>query len=139
MTLYTQEKPKRAEAYPLADVGTRLVALIIDTLILGFVGGIVAIGARHGAGWLVSFIVGVAYHWYFMTQRDGQTPGKQLVGIRVVRADGEPLTATDAIMRYIGYYINTAVLMLGWIWALFDDRRQGWHDKIANTLVIQAR
>ncbi|MBI5958914.1 MAG: RDD family protein, partial [Chloroflexi bacterium] len=44
----------------------------------------------------------------------------------------------QAIVRYIGYYINTAFLLLGWIWAIFDDHGEGWHDKLAGTRVEKA-
>jgi uncharacterized RDD family membrane protein YckC len=129
------EKAKNGE---LADLSSRLVALIIDSVILGIVGGIGWAGGR-GAGGVVGFLIGVAYQWYFLTQNNGQTLGKSVMGIRVVKINGEPLQATDAIVRYIGYYINTFVFGLGWIWALFDANKQGWHDKLAQTLVVRAR
>jgi uncharacterized RDD family membrane protein YckC len=42
------------------------------------------------------------------------------------------------IVRYIGYYINSFIFMLGWIWAIFDSNKQGWHDKLAGTYVVPA-
>ncbi len=140
MSTYTQyEKPKRGSIadYELADVGTRFVALIIDGVILGFITGLLFSSGR-GAGGVASFIVGVAYYWYFLTQQDGQTPGKRLMHIRVIKVTGEPLQATDVLVRYIGYYIDTVVFMLGWIWALFDRDNQAWHDKLAGTYVVRA-
>lgn len=132
------EKPKRGAAdYELADVGTRFVALIIDTMILGFITGVLFWGGRE-AGGFAGFVVGVLYHWYFLTQQDGQTPGKRWLGIRVIKTNGEPLQAWDVIVRYIGYYINSFVLMLGWVWASFDRDSQGWHDKLAGTYVVRA-
>ena len=134
----TYEKPKRGVAeYELADTGTRFIALFIDGIILGIITGLLFWGGR-GAGEVASFVVGVAYQWYFLTQRDGQTPGKSMMGIRVVKVNGEPLQAADVIVRYIGYYINSIVFMLGWIWALIDADHQGWHDKLAGTYVVRA-
>lgn len=43
----------------------------------------------------------------------------------------------DAIVRVIGYYIGGAILLLGFLWALWDPNRQGWHDKLANTYVVK--
>ena len=42
------------------------------------------------------------------------------------------------IVRYIGYTVNTVVFGIGWIWAAFDKDKQGWHDKLAGTVVIKA-
>ena len=43
------------------------------------------------------------------------------------------------IGRYLGYYVSTIPLMLGFLWVAFDARKQGWHDKMANTVVIRKR
>jgi uncharacterized RDD family membrane protein YckC len=140
MTTYEYiEKPKRKlSEMPLAGLGSRIAAIIVDTLILGFAAGLLFGGGRGvgGALWLVLMI---AYQWYFLTQHNGQTPGKMLLGIRVVKVDGSPLTAADTILRTLGYSINSMVMMIGWLWAFFDADRQGWHDKIARTVVVQAR
>jgi uncharacterized RDD family membrane protein YckC len=74
---------------------------------------------------------------YFVVSwaRSGQTVGKALTGIKVVRTDGYPLGFGKAILRYIGYLISSLLLSLGFLWIGFDARRQGWHDKIAGTLV----
>ena len=68
-----EEKPKRTEQYELADVGTRLIALIIDGVVLGIISGLLFAFARE-PGVAGGFIVGLIYQWYFLTQRDGQTP-----------------------------------------------------------------
>lgn len=139
MTTYTYEKPKRSMSdAPLAELGPRLIALFVDTMILGMIGGAGAAGAK-GPGFIVGLLIGIAYHWFFLTQNNGQTLGKMLMGIRVVKVTGEPLTATDVVLRYLGYWLNSAVFAIGWFWAAFDENRQGWHDKIAGTIVVQAR
>jgi uncharacterized RDD family membrane protein YckC len=45
----------------------------------------------------------------------------------------------EAIIRYVGYILNTPFLFLGWILAFFDNTRQGFHDKIANTYVVKTQ
>lgn len=134
MSVYGKSK---TDYYDLADVSVRLVALIIDGFILSLITGLLVWGGR-GAGGFLSFLIGVTYHWYFLTQQDGQTPGKRLMGIRVVRKDGQPLDAATVIVRYIGYFVNTFLLSIGWLWALWDADRQGIHDKLANTIVVRA-
>ncbi|MBI1257224.1 MAG: RDD family protein [Chloroflexi bacterium] len=132
------DKPKRGVIdFELADLGTRLIALIIDGVILGLITGLLFAGARNAGGFL-GFVIGVLYQWYFLTQQNGQTPGKRVMGIRVIKVNGAPLQAADVIVRYIGYYINSIVFGLGWIWALFDKDKQGWHDKLAGTYVVKA-
>ena len=132
------DKPKRgAIDFELADTGTRLVALIIDGVILGLITALLFAGARNAGGFL-GFVIGVIYQWYFLTQQNGQTPGKRIMGICVIKVNGAPLQAADVIVRYIGYYVNSIVFGIGWIWALFDKDKQGWHDKLAGTYVVKA-
>ncbi len=139
MTAYDyNEKPKRTLVYDLAPVSARLTALIIDTLLLATLTSVFAVAGRGPAGTAVGLLLGVGYHWYFLTQHNGQTPGKLVMGIRVIKADGSRLTGTDAAVRYLGYYLNTAFFMLGWLWALADINHQGLHDKLANTFVVLA-
>lgn len=130
-------KPKDEVVYELADIGQRFVAMIIDGIILGIITGIL-FGAAREPGFGASFIVGVAYQWYFLTRQNGQTPGKMVMKIRVIKTTGEPLSDTDTIIRYVGTYINSVIFGLGWFWALWDENRQGWHDKLANTYVVKA-
>jgi uncharacterized RDD family membrane protein YckC len=66
----------------------------------------------------------------------GQTLGDAVMGVRVVRLNGKRMSLWTAIVRYIGYIISLAALGLGFLWILIDDRRQGWHDKLAGTCVI---
>ncbi len=122
-----------------ASLASRLIALIIDTLVLVVVGGIVsALIGEEILGIGVGFIVGVLYNGYFWTQNNGQTPGKSLMGVRVVKTNGQGLTWLDAIIRYVGYYINTFLLFIGWLWAIVDSKNQGFHDKLAGTVVVKA-
>jgi uncharacterized RDD family membrane protein YckC len=67
----------------------------------------------------------------------GQTVGKKILGLKVVTTTGQPLTMGIAFLRWVGYIISFLVLYLGFIWVAVDRRHQGWHDKIAGTLVIK--
>ena len=66
------------------------------------------------------------------------TPGKILLDISIVDAEtgGKPSNG-QLIGRYFAYYISVLPLMLGFIWVGFDKRKQGWHDKLAGTLVVK--
>lgn len=70
--------------------------------------------------------------------RFGATPGKMAMSAKVVDADtGEPLTIAASLLRYVGYFISTIPLGLGLIWVGLDRKKQGWHDKLANSVVIR--
>jgi uncharacterized RDD family membrane protein YckC len=68
----------------------------------------------------------------------GQTPGKVLMGVRISRVTGQPITIRRALLRYVGYWLSAIPLGLGFFWVLVDDHRQGWHDKLAGTYVTYA-
>jgi uncharacterized RDD family membrane protein YckC len=69
----------------------------------------------------------------------GQTPGKALLGLRIVRADGRRMTLSGALLRYLGYWVSAIPLFLGFAWILVDAERRGWHDRIAGTYVVYVR
>lgn len=66
----------------------------------------------------------------------GATPGKYIVGLKVIRTGGQRISFVRAIIRYLGYWISALPLFLGFLWILVSDRRQGWHDKLADTIVV---
>jgi uncharacterized RDD family membrane protein YckC len=139
MTIYDYaEKPKNSVVGILAPLEKRLIALLIDGAILAIVGGLPSAASRHGMGFLIGFAISLAYNWYFLTHHNGQTPGKMLMGIRVVKTNGMALTGADVVVRYIGYYLNSLPFFFGagWWWAIFDGQHQGFHDKLAQTYVV---
>jgi uncharacterized RDD family membrane protein YckC len=70
----------------------------------------------------------------------GQTAGMRILGIYIVRVDGRPFTMKQAALRHLlGYPLSMAVFFLGFLWMLWDPRQQGWHDKIARTIVVMSR
>ena len=79
---------------------------------------------------LVSIVYNATFWWV-----SGQTPGKRVLGLRVIRKDGTRLRLGNALRRQIGYWISS-IFYLGFIWILFDNKRQGFHDKIAGTIVV---
>lgn len=89
--------------------------------------------------WLTAIfnaLFGFLYFIFFWVL-SGYTPGQGMLGLRVICTDGQPhLSLGRAVLRLIGFWIAALPLFLGFIWILFDNRRQGWHDKIARTYVI---
>ena len=68
------------------------------------------------------------------------TPGKMAVSAIVVDAQtGNPLTVGQSIGRYLAYFVAVLPLFLGIIWVAFDRRKQGWHDKLAGTVVVRPK
>jgi uncharacterized RDD family membrane protein YckC len=116
-----------------ASWGSRLIAYIIDIIPLIIVNIILQVILRTS---VLGIIVDFAYFGYFWTTT-GQTLGAQAMKIQVVRKDSKPIDWTTAIIRYVGYIISGIPLGLGFLWALWDPEQQGWHDKIANTYVVQ--
>ena len=62
------------------------------------------------------------------------------LGAEVVDAKtGAALSVRQSIGRYLGYYVSILPLLLGLVWVAFDPRKQGWHDKLAGTVVVRAK
>ena len=91
------------------------------------------------ADFLLSWIFPAVLIILFWLKRQA-TPGKDAVSAMIVDAKtGEPPTTTQLVIRYLGYYVSTIPLVLGLIWVAFDARKQGWHDKMAGTVVIRRK
>lgn len=87
-----------------------------------------------------SMLVGAslqALYFILMWGYKGATLGKMALGIRIVRTDGSNISYGTAFLRYIGTIISSIPFSLGFLWMLWDDKRQTWHDKIASTCVIR--
>ncbi|KUM02352.1 RDD family protein [Chromobacterium subtsugae] len=68
------------------------------------------------------------------------TPGKMMLGARVVDADsGQALKPGQAVLRYLGYFAAAIPFCVGLIWVGLDPRKQGWHDKLARTVVVRPK
>lgn len=83
----------------------------------------------------VAVLTGPTY-FIFLTTAGGQTIGKYVMGVRVVRLNGKPMNYWDGVLRWFGYLASLLPLGLGFFWVIVDDRRQGFHDKIAGSCVI---
>jgi len=156
----THEPPSPALRHgDYAGFVTRLIAFITDQLIvavvvsgaaifvnflaqtfqvrqvLGYatVTGAVAAVLAGATGILFNMVYSVGF-WTLA----GQTPGKWLMGLLVVQTNGKRLKLGRAILRWLGYWLS-GILFLGFLWMLIDGRRQGFHDKLARSLVVYSR
>jgi uncharacterized RDD family membrane protein YckC len=123
----------------LVGFGPRFAAYLIDAAAVGIGGLILAAILNHvaqGLG-LVVLLAGIGYFPYFWST-SGQTLGMQVMHIKVVRLDRQPLSAGTGIVRYLGYVLSVMALYLGLLWVLWDPQKQGWHDKMAGTVVVRA-
>jgi len=143
--------------YQYGGFWRRLIAISIDGLLLH--GIVISLffttqdlfltSSHFGADSLSVSVTGIVYtfggivlnmaYFTFFHGMGGRTPGKMVMGLKVVRSNGEELTPGFSFLRWVGYQVSRIFLMLGFLWAAFDARKQGWHDKIADTVVIKTR
>lgn len=119
----------------------RFAAAFIDGLIYGIPVFIVAaaVSLSQPAQQLLSLVVGGAYFIPQESGPTGQTVGKKLCGIRVVdQTSGGPIDQGRAGMRYLVSILSGFACALGYLWMLWDDNKQTWHDKASQTIVIKA-
>jgi uncharacterized RDD family membrane protein YckC len=122
--------PVVSSALPRAGFWIRIAALLIDALLVGAVLAFV-----HHSTHLE--LLALAAYGAIMWKLKGTTIGGIVCGLCVVRMDDRPLDWPTAIVRALSCFLSLAVFGLGFIWIAFDDERQGWHDKIAGTVVVR--
>jgi uncharacterized RDD family membrane protein YckC len=127
-----------------ALIDTALLLVIVIPLLHWFYGE--AYWDPERTGWvagpadlLVSWVfpaVATVLFWLYRAA----TPGKMAIGARVVDArTGQPPSFTQSVLRYLGYFVSTLPLCAGLFWVGFDARKQGWHDKMAGTVVVRSK
>jgi len=87
---------------------------------------------------MIQFAVSLGYEVYFLSTK-GATPGKMALGLKVVRADGSPVSAGLAAGRYFAKILSWITLCIGFIIAGFDSEKRALHDHICGTRVIYTR
>ena len=154
----SDQSPQESNLGKYAGFVTRLIAWIIDRLIVtAVIAGTVVVAQfvwqslpinQHihlgdAARLVVAILAGAlavlfafSYHIVFWMLA-GQTPGKRIMGVRIVRTNGERVRFGTCVKRQLGLLVS-AILLLGYLWALVDNRRQAFHDKLAGTFVVYA-
>lgn len=120
----------------------RFVAYFIDAILLGIINVIatlILVGDFDNSNValnLFSFLIGVLY-FSLMESSDRQaTLGKMAVGIKVGNKNGNKISFANALGRYFAKIISAITLLIGFMMAGWDDRKQALHDKIADTFVF---
>jgi uncharacterized RDD family membrane protein YckC len=118
----------------------RLLAFIIDVLILSIPYAVIEVMLEGtGAQLLLRLLIGALYNVGFWVVNDGATPGKMVMGIRVVMVNGGSIDAGPALLRWIGYYVSAIIFFIGYIMIAFTREKRGLHDYMAGTVVIKTR
>lgn len=132
----------------------RLIAFAIDCLVIGILAHIIdfvctaALGLYFSeeammtnavqADQALTFMLFFLYFIYFHGST-GRTPGKAVLALKLVQISGEPAGYGTAFLRWVGYLVSALFVFIGFIWIIFDGKKQGWHDKLAKTYVVSAK
>lgn len=147
----------------LAPLSKRFIAIVID----GFIVGIFSFAVLFAAGPFaalsdamasadleainqaisqfqsdalpVNLAVSAVYNVVLMRLFNGQTLGKMVFGMRVIKKNGARISVLDALLRNVLGYTVSQIFLLGYIWAVTDGENQAWHDKMAGTVVVEER
>lgn len=142
-------RPGPMAGWHYAGFWVRFLAFVLDGIVLGILGAVLtpfsgpqftATGTNfevHAGANALGTLLGLVYFIGFWSWR-GQTVGMMPFNMQVVNvADGKRIDVVRGLLRYVGIIISIIPLFLGLIWAAFDPRKQGWHDKMAQTVVIR--
>lgn len=147
-----------------ASFGLRFIAYWIDylfvfiiTLVAGYAVGYDSLASLKAQSlaelekvdssqsYFLSIIIGVIltflYYVLFWVYQEGATPGKKIVGIKIVGENNSPISFPRAMIRFISFFIVSIISVftfgLGFFWVVWDKKKQAWHDKLSKTLVVK--
>lgn len=148
--------PYQTEVYgELVGFWPRAIALMLDSIIVSIPSGIfygILNGimrpfwnewgnwppSQYSFGWTGSIIFWGLYAWFCYTNLRGNTLGKSVMGIKLVNPDGTKPTMQTFLLHYtIGYWLNGLIIGLGYIWAIFDNSKQTWGQKLFKDLTVR--
>jgi len=123
-------------AEEFAEVWTRFAALLVDwvlvwlsfTFILTFL---------TGTGMVVAVFAPGVYFW--LGNSLGGTFGKRISGLAVVDEAGNPPGLARGLVRYLVSIVSAVAVYVGYLWMIWDGKKQTWHDKAAGTYVVRRR
>ena len=121
MVTNTETKPMIVANAEYAGFWRRLLAFFIDSIMLALI--------SWGGANLIYFIG--LWAW------KGQTLGQAVAKIKVIKKDGLPVDLRVATLRWMGFWGCILTLGIGFLWIFFDKKKQGLHDKLADTYVIR--
>jgi uncharacterized RDD family membrane protein YckC len=117
----------------------RVGASLIDNILMLVVFAPIALlltGSADSNLSTIAAVVAVLAFWYYKQS----TPGKMVFHARIVDAQtGGKMSTGQMVGRYLAYLVSALPLGLGFLWIAFDKRKQGWHDKLAGTVVVRTK
>lgn len=131
---------------PYAHWGTRVLATLVDSLVLlvAYIPAVIGAAIGDTVGVILSLIgfaviIGVVIWMLMQEGKTGQTIGKRTMGIRLLReSDGQPLGVGMAFVRRLAHFLDGAACYIGYLWPLWDDKKQTFADKVCSTVVVKA-
>jgi uncharacterized RDD family membrane protein YckC len=121
---------------PLAEWPQRVAAALIDGVIIGVAGFVVGL-ISSTLGSIVN--IGLLLYFLYMQGTTGATVGKGVMKIKVLReADGQVIGFGMSVVRYIVHIVDFLPCLLGYLWPLWDKKKQTFADKIISTVVVQS-
>jgi uncharacterized RDD family membrane protein YckC len=145
------------ETMAYASIGKRFAALIVDSILIGVVSVPIVFGSMaflfsrpneaptedmvglYMFAMIAALGVWVLFYMTWFVGRFGATPGKMMLGIKIVRSDGSPVSYLRAFARFWAHQLSANIMYIGFIIALFDDQKRALHDHICDTRVIEKR
>ncbi len=134
---------------PVASCAERGWTGVVDAFFLGLtlagflglfhsLGGQIVVDKTDAVVYLIVGYLFYALYFSLFTTLAGATPGMQLRGLTIVRLDGSLPDTRQLLWRSFGYVLSGATLMLGFLWALWDEDHFTWQDRISQTYVTAA-
>jgi uncharacterized RDD family membrane protein YckC len=147
-TPYDRARPQTA-LVPVATLGRRQCAGLIDTIFLGLtcagflalfrsLGGEITLDKATAVIYLLILYLFYCLYFSLFVTLAGATPGMQLLSLSVVRLDGYVPDTRQLLWRSFGYLLSGATMVLGFVWALWDEDRFTWQDRISQTYITAA-
>ena len=117
----------------------RYVASLLDGLIISMPVNIIAFVISITGATLISYVVVLASIMLviYLEGNKGGTPGKLILGLRIVNQQGNYIGIPRAILRYIAKILSAIIMGIGFLMIAFTEKKQGLHDKIAKTFVVK--
>jgi uncharacterized RDD family membrane protein YckC len=138
--------PQGLDAFPVAPLGRRFLAGLIDGMVLLLGGGLFSLVFWITGGHLTLFppnlavvaVIVFIFVWSyfgFFTALTYSTPGQTWMGIEVRTTEGSPPAPRESFLRAFGYLVSLSAFMIGFLWALVDSDSLTWHDRISGTFL----
>jgi uncharacterized RDD family membrane protein YckC len=121
-----------------ASFWRRLAAAVIDGILIGIVDAILRAALGTVTGWFIGIAVSLAYFTFFHG-RTGQTPGDAALGVKVIdlrNGTVQPIGYPRAALRWLVSIPSFFVVLVGYLWMLWDPEKQTWHDKAAGSVPV---